>query len=324
MLDLSTSPLATLAGRTSMAVARRLRAARPGGVIVCGHTLTAEQTRFQVEVLGRWFEFIHHDDLMARLERPGSRPFCLLTFDDGKRSNATELAPELERLGVPAAFYVVTQFLSGGAPLWFDRQAGLVRTLGYTPPGLDLPTLKRLPLASVHERVDRACAQHSVTPDMQSDDVRPMSWDDARRMARQGFTIGAHSVSHSVLTNETEADALSDIDHSVATVSAELGAPCSTFAFPNGNYTERLARHALRVGVRTVMTTEPMWVDERFPPWRLPRIQLFGEHGRSKIELKLAAAATGRLLVNPDGTGREYVGRSGRRDPHRLRTAAAV
>jgi hypothetical protein len=25
-----------------------------------------------------------------------------------------------------------------------------------------------------------------------------------------------------------------------------------------------------------------------------------------EIELKLAAAATGRLLVNPDGTGRQY------------------
>jgi peptidoglycan/xylan/chitin deacetylase (PgdA/CDA1 family) len=324
MLERSTTALATLAGRSSMVVARRLRAGHPGGVIVCGHTLTAEQTRVQVEVLGRWFDFIDHDDLMARLERPRSRPFCLLTFDDGKRSNATELAPELERLGVPAAFYVVTQFLSRGAPLWFDRQGALVRALGYTPPGLDLPTLKRLPLASVHERLDRACAQHNVTPDMQSDDIRPMSWDDARRMARQGFTIGAHSVSHSVLTNETERDALSDIEQSVAAVSAELGTPCSTFAFPNGNYTERLARHALHVGVQTVMTTEPVWVDGRFPPWRLPRVQLFGEHSRLKIELKLAAAATGRLLINPDGTGRDYVRRSGRRASRRLRPAAAV
>jgi hypothetical protein len=54
------------------------------------------------------------------------------------------------------------------------------------------------------------------------------------------------------------------------------------------------------------MTTEPMWVDSSFPPWRLPRVQFMDWHGRARIELKLAAAATGRLLANPDGTGRRY------------------
>ena len=290
-----------------MSLARRLRGTRPGGVVVCGHTLTAAQTRFQVDVLARWFDFIHHDQLLERLERPHARPFCLLTFDDGKRSNATELAPELARLGVPAAFYVVTEFLTAGEPLWFDRQRALVQALGYTPAGLDHPTLKRLPLAEVSGRLDRAFAHYGVRPDMQSDDVRPMSWDDARRLARQGFTIGAHSVRHATLTNEAARDALSDIERSIATVSAELAAPCASFAFPNGNYTPPLARHALEVGVQTVMTTEPVWADARTLPWRVPRIQLFGEQSRAKIDLKLAAAATGRLLVNPNGTGRDYV-----------------
>jgi peptidoglycan/xylan/chitin deacetylase (PgdA/CDA1 family) len=299
--------LSGFVARSSMSFARRLRASRPGGVVVCGHTLTAPQTRFQVDVLARWFDFIHHDDLLQRLERPRARPFCLLTFDDGKRSNATELAPELARLGVPAAFYVVTEFLTAGEPLWFDRQQALVDALGHTPAGLDQPTLKRLRLAEVNDRLDRACAQHGVGPDMESDDVRPMSWDDARRMAHQGFTIGAHNVRHATLTNESERDALSDIERSIATVSVELGAPCTSFAFPNGNYTPRLAQHALEAGARTVMTTEPTWVDAHTLPWRVPRIQLFGEHTRAKIELKLAAAATGRLLVNPDGTGRAYV-----------------
>ena len=289
-----------------MGLARRLRASRPGGVIVCGHTLTTEQTRFQVETLSRWFDFIHHDELVARLSRPHSRPFCLLTFDDGKRSNATELGPELHRLGVPAAFYVVTRFLTGGGPLWFDRQSALVRALGYTPPGLDQTTLKRMPLALVEERLDIACAQHDVTADMTSDDVRPMSWNDARWLARHGFTIGAHSLNHAIVTNESEGDALSDIAQSIAEVSSELGSACSSYAFPNGNYTARLAQHALQSGARTVMTTEPTWADSDMDAWRVPRIQLFGEQSRAKIEVKLAAAATGRILLNPDGSGRDY------------------
>src|SRR5438067_734889 len=92
-----------------LALSRRLHR---GGVIINEHTLTAEQTRRHVEALGRWFDFIDLDELPRRLANPGQRPFCLLTFDDGKRSNATQTAPELARLGVPAVFYVTTEFLN--------------------------------------------------------------------------------------------------------------------------------------------------------------------------------------------------------------------
>lgn len=296
----------TLFGAGAMRVTRRARRADPGGVIVCGHTLTADQARFQVDVLSRWFDFIHHDELLDRIARPRTRPFCLLTFDDGKRSNATEVAPVLQQLGVPAVFYVVTGFINEGGSLWFDRQEALVRKLGRTPRGLELETLKHLPLDELHERLDRACRAHGAVPDLESDHVAPMSWDDARRLARHGFTIGSHGVTHAIVTREHDGEAMASIAQSLAEVSAKLGSPCATYAFPNGNYTARLARHALRSGARTVMTTDPLWVDGDSSPWCMPRVQLFGEQTRGLIELKLAVAATGRILTNPDGTGRQY------------------
>jgi peptidoglycan/xylan/chitin deacetylase (PgdA/CDA1 family) len=290
--------------RRSLALACRFRRPAPCGVIINWHTLTGRETRFQIDVLSRWFDFIHHDDLLERLVRRRSRPFCLLTFDDGKRSGATEAAPELERLGVPAIFYVVTRFLTDGTLLWFDRRDEILRTLGYTPSELDLEGLKRLPLALVTERLDRAYDQHKVSPDTPSDHVRAMSWDDARDLTRRGFTIGAHGLRHSTLTCETHADALADIEQSIAEVSAQVGT-CTTFAFPNGSYSPLLGRHALRCGVRTAMSTDPMWVDSRFPLWRLPRVQLFGHQSRSTIELKLAAGAT-RLLAGLRETQKVY------------------
>ena len=140
--------LLDLVGWSSMAIIPKTRQTKPTGVIVNEHTLTASQTRLHVETLSRWFDFIHYDDLLDRLSRPRSRPFCLLTFDDGKGSNATITAPELERLGVPAVFYVPTRFLTDGFPLWFDRSDAIRRALGYAPPELDGETLKKLPAAS--------------------------------------------------------------------------------------------------------------------------------------------------------------------------------
>src|SRR5205823_3822386 len=212
-----------------MALTTRMKG---GGVIINEHTLTANQIGRHVEALGRWFDFIHLDELPRRLTCAGKRPFCLLTFDDGKRSNATEIAPELERLGVPAVFYVTTAFLTNGTALWFDRRKALVRALGQCPAGLELETLKQLPFAELNERLDRACAQFGVRPEVESDDVRPMSWDEARILARCGFSIGAHGQTHAILTRETKERAFAEIEESLAKVSSELGTPCNTFAFP--------------------------------------------------------------------------------------------
>lgn len=278
-----------------------------GGVVINGHTLTPRsQTRFQLEVLGRWFDFISLEDLPQRLRKPARRPFCLLTFDDGKRNNYTEIAPELELLRVPAVFYVTTGPLSTGASFWFDRHEHLVRCLGHCPAELELQTLKKLPFNLLMERLDCACARHGFTPNRESDCLRPMSWDEARNLARRGFTIGAHGQTHAILTNETKARAFAEIEGSLARVSSELGAPCTTFAFPNGNYTPELAHHAVRCGVTTVMTTEPTWMDNRYPFWQIPRVQLFSGFTRAKIELKIALAAWPGVLANPNGSGRAY------------------
>jgi hypothetical protein len=72
---------------------------------------------------------------------------------------------------------------------------------------------------------------------MEDDDVGPMSWDEARDLARRGGAIDAHSLRNAILTSETEASALFDIEQSIAEVSSEIGDSCKSFTFPNGNYT---------------------------------------------------------------------------------------
>lgn len=299
-------PGKSLLGPATMALAVRCRR---GGVIINEHVLSATETRRHIEALGRWFDFIALDQLAARLANPATRPFCLLTFDDGKRSNATDTADVLERAGVPAVFYVVTEFLTDGRPLWFDRYRALVAGLGSAPPGLEATRVKRLPYATLLARLEEACARHGLEPDAESDDVRPMSWDEARHLRERGFDLGAHGVRHAILTREPPEAARQSIRDSLSRVAAEVGR-CSSFAFPNGNYTPELALYARACGASTVMTVEPMWVDASRPLWRLPRVQIFGRDPPGRIGWKLSLAATGCILPSPDGTGREYTWRS--------------
>jgi peptidoglycan/xylan/chitin deacetylase (PgdA/CDA1 family) len=305
MLEVATSCLLAL-----------VRRARGGGVIINEHTLTAEQTRRHVEVLARWFDFIHLDELPRRLRTPGRRPFCLLTFDDGKRSHFTHVAPELERHRIPAVFNVTTDPLSDGRCFWFDRRNRLVKALGYCPAGLEVNSLKQLTFAELTEQLDRACDQWGLPPAAEDgvDDAKPLSWDEARDMHRRGFTFGAHGRTHAILTRESKMTAFAEIEESLARVSSELASRCHTFAFPNGNHDAELTKHAVRCGATHVMTTEPMWTDAATSLARLPRIQLFGDFSRPRIELKLALAAVSGALANPDGTGRAYWFVNGRKN----------
>jgi peptidoglycan/xylan/chitin deacetylase (PgdA/CDA1 family) len=290
-------------GTISLALVNHFKA---GGVIVNEHILDRKQTRRHVEVFGRWFDFIQLNELPERLNHRRKRPFCLLTFDDGKRSNATAVAPELEKLGVPAAFFVVSSSLDCRKPLWFDRYKALRKKLGTIPPDLELHILKQLPYAVLVQRVEHACSKYGLDADWNDDDVGLMTWEQARALHQRGFSIGAHGFTHAVLTRETRPAALENIEKSIARVRKEIGAPCSSFAFPNGNYTAELAQHAIHCGVEMVMTTEPTWADESFALWRLPRLQFFGTDSPAKIKLKTAVAASGLVLNNPDGTGKTY------------------
>jgi peptidoglycan/xylan/chitin deacetylase (PgdA/CDA1 family) len=53
------------------------------------------------------------------------RHHLAITFDDGYLDNYENAAPVLERLSLPATFFVVTQFMGSTAVPWWDRQQGV-------------------------------------------------------------------------------------------------------------------------------------------------------------------------------------------------------
>ena len=80
---------------------------------------------------------------------------------------------------------------------------------------------------------------------MEDDDVGPISWDEARDLARLVGAIGAHSMRHAILICESEASTLSDVEQNIAEVSSEIGTTRKSFPFPKRNYMERLCTSSL-------------------------------------------------------------------------------
>lgn len=94
--------------------------------------ITTEALRRQVELLAGSFELISRDELLAAVEGTGSLPerACVLTFDDGLRSQFEFAMPVLEQLKVPAIFFVPGSALTGGRVLSVHKVHALRERLG--------------------------------------------------------------------------------------------------------------------------------------------------------------------------------------------------
>ncbi|MEM9555766.1 MAG: polysaccharide deacetylase family protein [Acidobacteriota bacterium] len=185
-----------------------------------------------------------------------------LSFDDGYADNHDLAFPALRAEGAPATVYLVSGFLDG-APLWFDivRRAldlaatlhhhdaidresaeSLRRRLGAWPPASTGAAVRRLKQAPAEHRVavtaDAACwlvaaerAGHAARPA-----ARAMTWAQARRLRDAGWELGAHTVTHPILSRlDAEAQEREILD-SRRRIDERLGAgTVRTFAVPNGS-----------------------------------------------------------------------------------------
>lgn len=107
---------------------------RETGVIVAFHRVNDETAGDALSVSPRDFEIFcrffrrHFDviplgELVGRLEARRPLAGCLsITFDDGYVDNYECAAPVLRDLGLPATFFVVSQFIGTRAVAWWDAE----------------------------------------------------------------------------------------------------------------------------------------------------------------------------------------------------------
>ena len=74
----------------------------------------------------RYFNVVSLRNLVGKLESGATLNRELaITFDDGYRDNFEHAAPILESLGLPATFFVVTQWIGTDVVPWWDREIGV-------------------------------------------------------------------------------------------------------------------------------------------------------------------------------------------------------
>lgn len=276
-------------------------------VVLMYHRVTAMESDFHslavlpdnfrahLEYLKRNFQLVRFEDDWTTVQKPA----VAITFDDGYADNAQIALPIIEEVGVPVTFFISTANIGSKNEFWWDALERMVLGEADYPArfvlddpqyGKTWPTAtskeRRFMFWELHQSAKKISAAQRAgwlrqvgewaglasTPDEAN---RLMTQDELRSLAQsQWVTIGAHTVTHPMLSALTEAEQRQEIVSSRQQLEKLLGREIEVFSYPFGDRcdydttTRRICREA---GFRKAAAAFSGEVHPWSDPYQIPR-----------------------------------------------------
>ena len=260
-------------------------------------TVHAEQFAVQMQALAENFCVLPLHSAVEKLAAGAlPRRAACVTFDDGYADNLQVALPILRENQVPATIFVASGYLDGGR-MWNDTITEAVRRVDDRFLDLGVSDIDKLPLETDSDRTRSAMqvvlALRRMTPERRAalteavaerassalpDDLMLTS-RQLVEMHRAGVEVGAHSVSHPILSNLSPDAAAAEIQTSKEQLQSLIDAEVFGFAYPNGypgvdyqaGHVRAVADAGYRYAVTTARGTGSMSTDRfqlpRLDPW---------------------------------------------------------
>ena len=219
-----------------------------------------------------------------------------VTFDDGYHDNLANALPRLARHGIPATFFVASGQLGASRGVWWDELERIVLRAPRLPESLTLrlddgvrrwdarsrmklfrelyAILIVLPRARREALQDELLRWADVAADAPERDRALTVAELAALAASPLATIGAHTVTHPMLTRLAPNDQVAEMRESRATLEAIVGRSIASFAYPYGDHDDRSAAAAREAGFEIAVTCIPGGIRARADAMKLPRVEV--------------------------------------------------
>jgi peptidoglycan/xylan/chitin deacetylase (PgdA/CDA1 family) len=236
-------------------------------------------------------------DLPGALGAQTAAPVAAITFDDGYANNARAL-PILERLSVPATFFISTGHVATQRAFWWDVLFREARRKG-TPTRLVLEQirdLKRLPTSEIESQLRARYGAGSL--ETLGDTDRPFTQDELVRFAQSPLvTLGNHTRDHAILVNYDRHGAGGQIRAAQQDLIGWTGRAPVAIAYPNGDFGHDTIVEAQAAGLRIGVTVRAgLNVVDRQEPMTLRRITPLATPAAGLQAAAFARAARGSPL----------------------------
>ncbi len=263
------------------------------------HKTSAQAFAEHLEYLTQHYRILPLSEIADCLATGRTLPLATaaITVDDGYRDFYEVAFPLLLKQRVPATLYVVTDFVDRKTWLWTDK----LRFLTARTPASEVVAvlkgrtlrfaltdhlsrwraadkinsiLKSLPSDQKEDTIKRLATTLDVlVPPLPPHEFGALNWAQVREMDAEGIEIGSHTVTHPILPNVTNDEALrAELSASKTRLEGMLGREVPLFCYPNGRNDARVQRATALAGYRCAVTNLPGLNTAQTPLLALRRI----------------------------------------------------
>ena len=284
-----------------------------------GNLISADMLRRQLRALKANFAVVSPGEVLAWLQGRLQLPprAVLLTCDDGLLNCLTDMLPMLQQEGVTCLFFVTGASAGDSrAMLWYEELfLGLLQApagrFEITSDGVALAfqlgarderrvawwsAVKRLSEVDAEARASflqtlriRLHAKVGLDVEDQTSCRRfgLMTRSELRQLVAAGMTVGAHTLSHPMLSQAAEDLAYAEISESRARLEAVLQDRVWAFAYPFGDpqsVTEEVLAMPQRAGFDAAFVNFGGGLGAETPPYAIPRVHVTSEMSLGEFE----------------------------------------
>lgn len=199
-----------------------------------------EEFEKELDFFLKYFQPVSLDELISGKKK--SSKIFHISFDDGLRECAEVIAPVLQRKGIPATFFINTGFVDN-RQLFHKYKASLILSELQSKPqkkaekilqNNDLSVQKILQTEfSQIPALEKTALEIGIDFKRFLQEQKPyLTLEQIRKLAEDGFSIGAHSFDHPEFWKISEQEQLKQIRKSLDWISASIPQKIKSFAFP--------------------------------------------------------------------------------------------
>ncbi|UCS92971.1 polysaccharide deacetylase family protein [Echinicola marina] len=230
-----------------------------------------DPSRKEFESAVKWllkneFQFISPEDLLmiAQNKQPFPKGAIMITVDDGWKNNEENIVEVANTYKIPVCIFVATEAIETGN-YWWPKVIYANKTLQK-----DIPDVQDLKKVSNEKRLE--IINKIKTTDKNGREA--MDIKQIIRISKSPYVhIGAHTHTHPILPNCSYEQSLEELKSSKEKLESWIGKPVISFAYPNGDFTNREINLLSQLNYQLAFTCEPTGIKRQnlLSPYKIPR-----------------------------------------------------